>query len=366
MVRTCRDDPAQRDESYLWEGGRLEDAESYNRNHPEVLNDLESTFLATSISKREFERNKEEVRQQRELQLSREREAEAHARAEDARAAAQRQEQLTRVAQRRTRAALLALGVALLAVGAAGVSGWLAKRSGDTARQALAQAEQASDTARHALTTQLKMFTEPTKIAGRIAAGVSNRQPGEVAEAFRQLSSGTAPFANTAEIQEATAELLQTIGNWKSDEKPSRHVSEEPTSEDVRQAVLKFAASIRAAWESQVRDEGARTLSLEIIVKPTFDRAIHVARRLAEGRIDSVNYGEFESLYWSELVFLEPKEVASAMVKIRQEIGRMNEGRLRPMANPDAKEDDLTTLRTSAQELEQACNTALEQNRILR
>ncbi len=49
---TAPDAPGLRDATYLWEGGRLEDAESFSRENSRVLNDLESKFLAASFSRR--------------------------------------------------------------------------------------------------------------------------------------------------------------------------------------------------------------------------------------------------------------------------------------------------------------------------
>ncbi len=76
---TSHDDLGRRDPSYLWEGGRLEDAEQFERDHPGVLNELEQAFLGSSIAKREDEEAEEERRRQAQLKLQRdlaEREAE--------------------------------------------------------------------------------------------------------------------------------------------------------------------------------------------------------------------------------------------------------------------------------------------------
>ncbi|MCA9066070.1 MAG: WD40 repeat domain-containing protein, partial [Planctomycetaceae bacterium] len=53
---TCHDNPLQRDSSYLWEGGRLEDAEAFNRDQSRTLNELERAFLQASLEKRDDER----------------------------------------------------------------------------------------------------------------------------------------------------------------------------------------------------------------------------------------------------------------------------------------------------------------------
>lgn len=338
-LETCPEKPDQRDSSYLWDGGRLDDAKQFDRKRPAVLNKLEQAFLAASIAKREREDLAEEHRRQRELRLAQEREAEAQARAKESEEATRKQEELTQLSRRRTRWALLALGLALLGGSAAALLGIQAKRAGDTARTA-------QTTALEALTMQLEMFAEPTEIAGEIAAAVSRRERAEVDAALGKLTSSETPYAQTASISSALEDLQRKIDKWAPDEKISWDPEQEPSSERVRQAVLHFAETIRAAWESQDLDENARALSRSILVQPTYERAIQVTRKIAAGSRDPRDLDEFERLYWSELVFLETPAVATSMVHFRKTL----------RGDPGYPPSELPKL---AAELKQKCDEAL-------
>jgi WD40 repeat protein len=55
---TCHEDPQRRDASYLWSGGRLQDANELGRTEKGIFNDLEQAFLRASIRKRDREHRK--------------------------------------------------------------------------------------------------------------------------------------------------------------------------------------------------------------------------------------------------------------------------------------------------------------------
>lgn len=97
-LQTSPGDLSKRDPSYLWEGGRLEDVEQFDRAHPGVLNEMERDFCNASTSKRDDERAAEELRTKRELesaqQLAQESDARRRAEEEKARQQAEAAERL--------------------------------------------------------------------------------------------------------------------------------------------------------------------------------------------------------------------------------------------------------------------------------
>ena len=93
-IATSPDSIHHRDDSYLWEGVRLDLANKLQQAHPHLLSANERDFLDASLRKREFESAEYELRRRNELKLAHEREFEAQARAEDARHAAAKQRRL--------------------------------------------------------------------------------------------------------------------------------------------------------------------------------------------------------------------------------------------------------------------------------
>jgi hypothetical protein len=239
-----------------------------------------------------------------------------------------------RVMRRRDLRALLtlipAVAVALFAAFAtvswirALASAQVARDAKDEAQKATKEALRSNEETKRALETNLEMFTLPTKLVGRIAAAVTRRDTREVSNTFEELVASESPIANSREIADATKKLQVAIQKWDSSEKQSWDTEKEKSSELVRQEVIKFAYAVRQAWEQQFPDTRAAALNRakeierQILVKPTYDRALNVTRAIAEGSREPDKIDEFEKLYYSELVFLENDEVANEMIVFRR------------------------------------------------
>jgi hypothetical protein len=239
-----------------------------------------------------------------------------------------------RVMRRRDLRALLtlipAVAVALFAAFAtvswirALASAQVARDAKDEAQKATKEALRSNEETKRALETNLEMFTLPTKLVGRIAAAVTRRDTREVSKTFEELVACESPIANSREIADATKKLQVAIEKWDSSEKQSWNTKKEKSSEVVRQNVIKFAYAVRRAWEQQFPDtraadsNRAKEIERQILVKPTYDRALNVTRAIAEGSREPDKIDEFEKLYYSELVFLENDEVADEMIAFRR------------------------------------------------
>jgi len=208
------------------------------------------------------------------------------------------------------------------------------------------KARESRDAAVNSLNTQLSMFTKPIELTGKIAAAVTKRQTVEVYQFFDELTSSDTPFVRTPSIIEAIAHLGDAIEKWDADEKISWNKIEEPSSESVRQAALDFAKNVRAAWESQKMTSKARSMTRDLIVRPTYKRAIQVTRKIAHGPPRQLDKDEFEQLYWGELVFLETTKVEENMVIFRRTL----------LGNPGDKQNELKKI---AENLKVACDEAL-------
>ena len=217
------------------------------------------------------------------------------------------------------------------------------------ALQQSSKARKSRDVAVDSLTMQLGMFTKPLEITGKIAAAVTTRRPDEVGQYLKALTNpagGDKLFVKTPQIDKALAHLEAAIESWDPQEKISWNPAKEPSSEAVRKAVLHYAGTIRQAWKSQNLTTEARSLTGELIVGPSCERAVEVTRRLAEGTIRQEDKDEFEQLYWSELVFLETTNVAGLMVAFRRKL----------LGNPAFEQTDLKKI---AAELQVECPKAM-------
>jgi hypothetical protein len=203
-------------------------------------------------------------------------------------------------------------------------SAQVARDAKDEAQKATKEALRSNEETKRALETNLEMFTLPTKLVGRIAAAVTRRDTREVSNTFEELVASESPIANSREIADATKKLQVAIEKWDSSEKQSWNTKKEKSSEVVRQNVIKFAYAVRRAWEQQFPDtraadsNRAKEIERQILVKPTYDRALNVTRAIAEGSREPDKIDEFEKLYYSELVFLENDEVANEMIVFRR------------------------------------------------
>jgi hypothetical protein len=197
------------------------------------------------------------------------------------------------------------------------------------------------------LATQLGMFTKPIALAGKIAAAVTMRQSAEVRQALDELISSETPFVRTPSIQQEIDLLKDAIDKWDASEKISWNPDEEPSSEKVRKVVLNFSKAVRTAWESQAMESKAKSMTRDLIVRPTYNRAIRVTRSIASGPPQQRDKDEFEKLYWSELVFLETSDVETNMVRFRQTL----------LGNPAYNRNDLKKIAVA---LKAACDKALE------
>jgi hypothetical protein len=215
------------------------------------------------------------------------------------------------------------------------------------------EARHSKEAAVIALTTSLKMFTEPTEIAGEIAAAVSDRRPTEVEKAFNRFKSNSYPTVTSADVAKATEHLQEAIRNWNPSEATSWNPEEEPTSEAIRQAVLSLATAVRDAWESQFPIDGApefrkaRELARKILVESKYHRTMAVTSRIAKGSREQKDLDALEQLYWSELVFLEDEDVKTKMIKFRRTV----------RGYPEYSQ---TKLGDVVNELNVACQNALE------
>ena len=233
---------------------------------------------------------------------------------------------------RRSQLRIAAIAAVLIFVGSLALFAW---------RQMI-NANKSEEVARLSLEKQLKMFTEATKLAGAIAAGVRNQDTGGVQSAFQELTEKDAPLVRTPLIDKRIEELGSAINSWiPIAQQPADPLIMSP----VQVAALDLAKAVRAAWESQTLEGPAKAMTREIIAKPACDRAIAVTQKIATRPPESSDIAELERLYWGELVFFEPAQVAQAMVTFRQtSLGAIN---------PGSKE-----LQKAADELKTACNTA--------
>jgi len=110
-----------RDPSYLWEGGRLDLAETFDQTHPNILTALQREFLGASIVKREYAKSqKEEAEREKRMHL------EALTRAEAARAllAEEKEAEARLNVAYQSRLKQVGFVVAGVAVIAAVIAGW--------------------------------------------------------------------------------------------------------------------------------------------------------------------------------------------------------------------------------------------------
>ncbi len=242
-------------------------------------------------------------------------------------------------------------GIGLIAVVAVMQTLW-ALQAKQAANIAEGREKQSKEDLNLALTINTEMFRLPTVLVGKIAAAVSNRQNIAALSAFNELNSQTKPIVLTPAIENAAISLRMAISEWRPDEMVSSDSEKEHSSEAVRQAVLRYVIAMRNAWESQFPSNGSREfsrtkkLSQSVLLKPTYDRAIQVTRAIADGSRDQQEIDAFESLYWSELVFLETDEVSTCMVRFRRSL----------RGDPDYRKFDLKTI---AVDFKNACDNAL-------
>jgi hypothetical protein len=216
-----------------------------------------------------------------------------------------------------------------------------AEHSEINATKAATEASAARRAAIQGLNQQLQAYTRATRVCGEIAAAASREttsqdEQQQLKDKLQELVTGQRPSVVTGDIWSSMDELVKRIHRWVP--------GDEQTSEDVRQSALALAGEYRAAWEGEVKalPPEATKLFQALIARPTYERAIGVTSRLAEGNVTPEDRDEFERLYWGELVLFETKDVEDAMVEFR-----------------NALEAEQTDLKKVADGMKQAAEAAL-------
>lgn len=199
------------------------------------------------------------------------------------------------------------------------------------AEQKAKEAKEANQVAVDGLTLQLKMFTEPTALCGRIAGVATADSPHEVKTASVQqlledLEFSSRPFAHTGSIGKQLASLKEQANHWQSDKTDTNA---------LLQSVLRLARQYRIAWEEQSKGLQPETkkLSWQLLIQPAYNRALDIVDRLTKNPMDSQNIADFESIYWGELVLLEDPKIETAMVGLRQALDEDRESLVRQATN---------------------------------
>jgi energy-coupling factor transporter ATP-binding protein EcfA2 len=195
------------------------------------------------------------------------------------------------------------------------------------AKQKAMEALEANQIAVDGLTLQLKMFTEPTALCGRIAGAATANAPhdvnvGIVQRLLEELEFSKRPFANTGAIGKHFASLKEQANHWKDDKSKINA---------LLQSVLRLSRQYRIAWEEQSKGLQPETkkLSWQLLVQPAYNRALDIVDRLTKNPTDPQNIADFESIYWGELVLLEDSQIEGVMVELRRALDGEREGLVR-------------------------------------
>ena len=156
-------DANERDASYLYRGGRLEDVEEWPNSSGVSLNAAELAFVAASIAERHRERKEQELQQRRELEAAQKLARAETERAEEAEQRAKEQKEATSKLRRRALAAVGAAFAAFILL----VISIVMWRTSDSARRVANNARDQADTLIDHMLRDLREKLEPV---GRLDA----------------------------------------------------------------------------------------------------------------------------------------------------------------------------------------------------
>ena len=198
--------------------------------------------------------------------------------------------------------------------------------------------------ARKAFVEVLAVYSRGTMLCGEVAALlIENPSKVGIESKIATLLNPPLPTITTKQTVSQAKSLSRAVDLWDAAD-----ATELPA---LKQSVLRVATAYRDAWSYQKSqmDESSRHFAAKALERSEYDRAIVITRSIAKHGMNQKDVQEFERLYWGELVLFETEAVEIAMVNFGAAITKKK-----------SNQDSLANLGKLANDLEEACRSAIE------